>query len=72
MKTSTVKEYLHEGRLVVEVDVTLIETESEWSPYYSIQDVRKMEAARNALRQGDLDAARKLGRVYEMTLVAAE
>ena len=72
MKSSTIKEYIHEGRLVVEVDVTLIETESEWSPYYSIQDVRKMEAARNALRQGDLDAARKLGRVYEMTLVAAE
>lgn len=65
-------EYIHEGRLVAEVDVTLIETDSEWSPYYSIDDVRKMEAARAALRRGDLKAAARLGRVFEMTPVAAE
>jgi len=36
-------EYIHEDRLVVEVEVSLIETDSEWSPYYSIEDVRKLE-----------------------------
>jgi hypothetical protein len=72
MKSSSIVEYIHEGRLVVEVDVSLIETESDWSPYYSIQDVRKLEAAREALRRGDLEAAKKLGRVYEMKPVAAE
>jgi hypothetical protein len=65
-------EYIHEGHLVVEVDVALIETDSAWSPYYSTQDVRKMEAAREALRRGDIAAAKKLGRVYEMKPVAAE
>ena len=65
-------EYVHEGRLVAEVEVTSIETDSEWSPYYSILDVRKLEAAREALRRGDLQAAARLGRVYELTPVAAE
>ena len=65
-------EYVHEGRMVVEVDVTLIETDSEWSPYLSAEDVRKVEAASQALRRGDLAAASKFGRVYEMMPVAAE
>ena len=72
MRASKTTEYIHEGRLVAEVDVTLIETDSEWSPYYSIEDVRKMEAAHEALRKGDVKAAARLGRVYEMTPVAAE
>lgn len=70
MRTSQTTEYIHEGRLVAEVVVTLTETDSEWSPYYSIEDVRKMEAARQALRRGDVKAAARLGRVYEMTPAA--
>lgn len=72
MRTRQTTEYIHEGRLVAEVEVTLIETDSEWSPYYSIEDVRKMEAVREALRRGDLKAAAQLGRVYEMKPIAAE
>ncbi len=71
MKQRQTTEYIHEGRLVAEVDVTLIETDSEWSPYYSIEDVRKLEAVREALRKGDLQAAARLGKVYEMTPLAA-
>ncbi len=72
MRTRPTIEYVHEGQLVVEVEVTLIETDSEWSPYYSIEDVRKMERAREALQRGDLKAAADLGRVYELKPVAAE
>jgi hypothetical protein len=72
MEPRKTTEFVHEGRLVVEVDVSLIETDSAWSPYYSIQDVRKLEAAREALRRGDLEAAKTFGRVYEMKPVAAE
>jgi hypothetical protein len=72
MRTRSTIEYIHEDRLVVEVEVTLIETDSEWSPYYSIEDVRKLEHAREALRRGDLKAAAQLGRVYELKPVAAE
>jgi hypothetical protein len=72
MRTRSTIEYIHEGQLVVEVAVTLIETDSEWSPYYSIEDVRKLEGAREALRRGNLKAAAQLGRVYELKPVAAE
>ena len=72
MRTRSTIKYIHEGQLVVEVEVTLIETDSEWSPYYSIEDVRKLESARDALRRGDLKAAAQLGRVYPLKPVAAE
>ena len=71
MKHRQTTEYIHEGRLVAEVEVTLIETYSEWSPYYSIKDVRKLEDAREALQKGDLKAAARFGKVYEMTPLAA-
>jgi hypothetical protein len=70
MKTSKVVELVREGRYVAEVDVTLIETESEWSPYFSLDDAEKLDEVRFALRRGDLKAAARLGRVYELTPVA--
>jgi hypothetical protein len=63
---------VREGPYIAEVDVTLIETDHEWSPYVSAQDVRKLDEVRLALRRGDLAAASRLGRVYELKPVAAE
>jgi hypothetical protein len=63
---------VREGAYVAEVDVMLIETEHEWSPYVSAQDVRKLDEVRLALRRGDFAAAARLARVYEMKPVAAE
>ena len=65
-------EFVHEGRYAAEVDVTLIETEGDWSPYYSLEDAEKLDAVRVALRSGDLQAAAKLARIYELKPVAAE
>ena len=72
MKSRPSVEFVHEGRFVAEVEVLLIETDSEWSPYYSLEDAEKLDAARLALRRGDLGAAAKFGRIYEMKPVAAE
>ena len=73
MKTMTpTTEIVREGRYVAEVDVTLIETEGGWSPYLSLDDAEKLEAVSLALKRGDLAAAQKVGRVYEMVPVAAE
>ena len=72
MRTRPTIEYIHEGQFAVEVEVTLIETDSEWSPYYSIEDVRKLEQVREALRRDDLKAAAQFGRVYELKPVGAE
>ncbi len=65
-------EMIHEGKYAAEVDVTLIETEGEWSPYYSLEDAEKLDAVRVALRTGNLSAASKLARIYEMKPIAAE
>ena len=65
-------EYIHEGHHAAEVDVTVIERDHEWAPFYSIEDVRKLEVVRAALKRGDLKAAAKLARVFEMTPVAVE
>jgi hypothetical protein len=72
MKSSPAIELVREGRYVAEVDVILIETESEWSPYLSLEDAEKLDEVRLALRKGDLKSAGRLGRVYELKPVAAE
>lgn len=65
------QELVREGRFVVEVEVDSIETHGDWSPYFSLADAEKLDAARAALRRGDLAAAAQLGKVYELAPVAA-
>ena len=67
-------EIIHEGKYAAEVPVEVIEEDGEggWAPYLSVEDVLKLERVRKALRRGDLKAAAKLGKVYELTPVAAE
>lgn len=62
--------YVHEGKYVAEVEVSLIEDATEWSPYLSIDDAYKLDDVRDALRQGDLEAASRYARIYEMRPVA--
>ncbi|HEX4295325.1 MAG TPA: hypothetical protein VHZ29_14410 [Rhizomicrobium sp.] len=57
---------LREGRFAAEVSVDLIEEQGGWSPYLSVPDVAKLDEMRRALREGDLLAASKLGRVFEL------
>lgn len=71
MKQKTV-ELVHEGKYAAEVPVELIEEEGGWSPYFSFEDAQKLEAVRLALRAGDVAAAAKYGRVYELTPIAAK
>jgi hypothetical protein len=65
-------ELVREGRYLAEVPVTLIETGSGWSPYLSLKDAEKLDEVRLALRRGDLEAAARLGKVFELTPVMAE
>ena len=58
---------IHEGRYAAEVEVTLIETDTEWSPYLSVEDAYKLDDVRDALRRGDLKAASLLAKVYTLT-----
>jgi hypothetical protein len=69
MKRKTV-ELIREANYVAEIPVELIEDETGWSPYLSVEDARKLDAVRLALRRGDVDGAAKYGRVFELTRIA--
>jgi hypothetical protein len=72
MKRRQKMKYVHEGKYVAEVQIALIEDETEWSPYLSVEDAYKLDDVRDALRQGDLDAAARHGRIYELRPVAPQ
>jgi hypothetical protein len=63
---------IHEGKYAAEIPVELIEDDTAWSPYLSPEDVKKLDAARLALRAGNIAEAAKYGRVFELTPVAAK
>jgi hypothetical protein len=70
MKTRHRNKLVHEGKYVAEVDVELIETDDEWSPYLSLAEASKLDDVREALRRGDLKKASRYGRVYTLTPLA--
>jgi hypothetical protein len=69
MIRKTVK-LIHEGRYAAEIPVELIEDETGWSPYLSVDEAKKLDAVRLALRRGDVAEAAKHGRVFELTPIS--
>jgi hypothetical protein len=65
-------ELIHEGGYAAEVEIELHYSDESWSPTMSMDDARKLEAVRLALRRGDIAEASKYGRVFELKPVAAE
>ena len=61
---------VHEGRYIAEVDVEILEDETGWSPYLSLDDAYKLDDVREALRRGDIAAASRSSRVYTLTPVS--
>jgi hypothetical protein len=70
MKQRKRLKYVHEGQYVAEVDVELLEDETDWSPYLSLEDAYKLDDVRDALRRRDLESAAEYGRIYELRPVA--
>ena len=60
---------IHQGRYAAEVPIELIEDDTGWSPYLSVEDATKLDAVRKALRDGDVAAAAKYGRVFALVPV---
>jgi hypothetical protein len=69
MMGRTYTKLVHEGQYVAEVQVQLIEGDEAWSPYLSVDDARKLDEVRKALRREDLKRASQLAKVFEMTPV---
>ena len=58
------------GNYLAEVEVKLLLTDDEWSPYLSVEDARKLDEVRRALEHGNLKLAQRLARVFSLTPVA--
>ena len=70
MSSKPTKKLVREGDLVAEVVVDLIEAESGWTPYMSLDDAYKLDDIREALRAGDIARASRLAsRIYRLTPV---
>ncbi len=71
MNKSQIVKLIREGKYLAEVEVELLEDESAWSPYLTLEGVEKLDAVRLALRAGDIEAAKRQAKVYQVTLVGA-
>ena len=70
MRTQKRTKLIHEGRYLAEVEVELIVTKDEWSPYLSASDAYKLDDVRAALKQGDTATAARYGRIFSITPLA--
>lgn len=66
MRQRTKTKYVHQQPYLAEIEVTLIEDETGWSPYLSLEDAYKLDEVKKALRQGDLESAAQYGQIYEL------
>ncbi len=67
MTKKKVSKLVHQGEYAAEVDVELIYSDDGWSPYLSVEDAKKLDEVREALRQKDFASAAKLGRIYKLS-----
>jgi hypothetical protein len=61
---------VREGTYAAEVDVELVDAVDGWSPYLSLDDAYRLDAVREALRRGDIQAATHHARVFSLTPIS--
>jgi hypothetical protein len=61
---------IHIGEYVAEVPIELIYDDNAWSPSLSNDDALKIDRVRDALESGDVKAASKDAKVFELKAVA--
>ncbi len=71
MTRKHISKLIHEGDYVAEVEVELIYTDDEWSPYLSWEDALKLDDVQMALRQVNLEAAATQARIFELVPIPA-
>ena len=67
----TVTQIIHEGKFAAEVLITH-HYDLDWSPSIAPTDIEKLERVRLALRRGDVKAAAKEAKVFELLPLAGE
>ena len=66
MSTRKRTKYVHEGTYVAEVNVELLEDDTGWSPYLTVEDACRLDDVRDALRRGDISTASRLARIFRL------
>lgn len=59
--------WIRSGAYIAEVDVDLVDADTGWSPYLSLDDAFKLDDVRAALRRGDVQEATRHARVLTGT-----
>jgi hypothetical protein len=63
---------IYAGKYVAEVEVEVLNDETGWAPYLSLEDTRKLDRIRKLLKNGEISEAKKLAkRIFLLTPVAA-
>ena len=71
MTSRVTTKLVHAGEYAAEVEVELIDGDTGWPPYLSVRDAEKLDDVREALREGDLEYAAQMSRVFRLTPIEA-
>lgn len=66
MTKRQISKLVHVDEYVAEVNIELIYTDDDWSPYLSVEDASKLDDVREALKRKDIETAARLSRVYKL------
>ena len=69
--TKVTTKLVRAGEYAAEVEVELIDGDAGWRPYLSVRDAEKLDEVREALREGDLELAARMSRVFRLTPIEA-
>ena len=70
-RTRKTIKHIHEGKYAADVSITFHHDGSGWDPTIDREDVEKLERVQLALRRGDIVAAAKVAKVYELLPISA-
>jgi hypothetical protein len=71
-ETKKTIKHIHVGKYAANVEITHHYDGSGWEPAIDAEDVHKLERVRAALRAGDLEAAAKEAKVFELLPLAGQ
>jgi hypothetical protein len=69
MKKKRQLKLIQAGEYVAEVEIELIYPDEDWSPYLSLDDALKLDEVRELLRQGEIEVAARIARIFKLTPV---
>lgn len=63
--------FVHTDKYAAEVEVELVADDGAWGPYLSKEDALKLDRVRSALKRGDIAAASREARVFQLMPLSA-